>query len=128
MRDNTGRLTLRLRAGDSGDSGAMGGATTRPAYEPWACAGRTTHVDRAWSGCPHTVGSGQPKGRTPLRETADTRFGTGESPDVDVDRIRDSVVVELGEHHQTRKVPILPASPVDRGEKVDSRKLCSLFR
>ncbi|USX55417.1 class I adenylate-forming enzyme family protein [Lentzea sp. HUAS12] len=55
-------------------------------------------------------------------------FLVAEGPDVDVDRIRDSVVAELGELYQPRGVTVLPRLPLTKVGKVDKRKLRSLFR
>ncbi|WP_407656074.1 AMP-binding enzyme [Lentzea waywayandensis] len=51
-----------------------------------------------------------------------------EGPDVDVDRIRGSVVAELGELHQPRGVTIVPRQPLTKVGKVDKRKLRAQFR
>jgi fatty-acyl-CoA synthase len=48
--------------------------------------------------------------------------------DVDVDRIRDSVVAELGDLYQPRGVTIVPQLPLTKVGKVDKRKLRSVFR
>ncbi|MET9227727.1 AMP-binding protein [Lentzea sp. NPDC003310] len=55
-------------------------------------------------------------------------FLVADGPDVDVDRIRASVVAELGELYQPRGVTILPELPKTTIGKVDKRKLRSLFR
>ncbi|MEU3641766.1 AMP-binding protein [Lentzea sp. NPDC034063] len=55
-------------------------------------------------------------------------FLVTEGPDVDVDRIRDSVVAELGELYQPRGVTIVPRLPLTKVGKVDKRKLRSQFR
>ncbi|WP_112261308.1 class I adenylate-forming enzyme family protein [Lentzea terrae] len=49
-------------------------------------------------------------------------------PDVDFDRIRASVVAELGELYQPRGVTIVPQLPLTKVGKVDKRKLRSRFR
>ncbi|MCP2241503.1 class I adenylate-forming enzyme family protein [Lentzea aerocolonigenes] len=48
--------------------------------------------------------------------------------DVDVDRIRDSVVAELGDLYQPRGVTIVDQLPLTKVGKVDKRKLRSQFR
>ncbi|MFC3890355.1 hypothetical protein ACFOWZ_02630 [Lentzea rhizosphaerae] len=48
--------------------------------------------------------------------------------DVDVDRIRDSVVAELGDLYQPTGVTIVPQLPLTKVGKVDKRKLRSHFR
>ncbi|WP_439659333.1 class I adenylate-forming enzyme family protein [Lentzea sp. HUAS TT2] len=55
-------------------------------------------------------------------------FLVTEGPDVDVDRIRDSVVAELGALYQPRGVTIVPRLPLTNVGKVDKRKLRSQFR
>ncbi|GLY51365.1 AMP-binding protein [Lentzea sp. NBRC 102530] len=55
-------------------------------------------------------------------------FLVAEGPDVDVDRIRASVVAELGELYQPSGVTVVSKLPLTRIGKVDKRKLRSLFR
>ncbi|GGU38474.1 class I adenylate-forming enzyme family protein [Lentzea flava] len=55
-------------------------------------------------------------------------FLVTDGQDVDVDRIRDSVVAELGELYQPRGVTIVPQLPLTKVGKVDKRQLRSLFR
>ncbi|MFD4669505.1 class I adenylate-forming enzyme family protein [Lentzea sp. NPDC058450] len=55
-------------------------------------------------------------------------FLVSEGPDVDVDRIRASVVAELGELYQPRGVTVVDRLPLTKVGKVDKRKLRSLFR
>ncbi|WP_394620566.1 class I adenylate-forming enzyme family protein [Lentzea sp. JNUCC 0626] len=55
-------------------------------------------------------------------------FLVTEGPDVDVDRIRASVVAELGELYQPRGVTVVDRLPLTKIGKVDKRKLRSLFR
>lgn len=55
-------------------------------------------------------------------------FLVTEGPDVDFDRIRDSVVAELGELYQPRGVTIVPQLPLTKVGKVDKRRLRSQFR
>jgi fatty-acyl-CoA synthase len=55
-------------------------------------------------------------------------FLVTEGPDVDVDRIRDSVVAELGALYQPRGVTIVPRLPLTKVGKVDKRKLRAQFR
>ena len=47
---------------------------------------------------------------------------------IDIDRLRDSVVAELGELYQPRGVTIVPELPLTKVGKVDKRKLRSHFR
>ncbi|MEV6238297.1 AMP-binding protein [Lentzea sp. NPDC051838] len=55
-------------------------------------------------------------------------FLVTDGSDVDVDRIRDSVVAELGELYQPRGVTIVDRLPLTNVGKVDKRKLRALFR
>ncbi|MGW6445684.1 AMP-binding enzyme [Lentzea sp. NPDC055074] len=49
-------------------------------------------------------------------------------PDVDVDRIRASMVAELGELYQPSGVTIVPRSPLTKAGKADWHRLRSPFR
>jgi fatty-acyl-CoA synthase len=55
-------------------------------------------------------------------------FLVTDGSDVDVDRIRASVVAELGELYQPRGVTVVDQLPLTKVGKVDKRKLRSLFR
>ncbi|NGY65838.1 AMP-binding protein [Lentzea sp. NEAU-D13] len=55
-------------------------------------------------------------------------FLVTDGQEVDIDRLRDSVVAELGELYQPRGVTIVPELPLTKVGKVDKRKLRSHFR